>query len=65
MILDIVVVVIVVVDVVVETIVVGVKVVGRNSSVVFEHCCTGEFHINVFFLNIVKSCYWSFNLHFT
>ena len=49
MILDIVVVVIVVVDVVVETVVVGVK-------VVFEHCCNGEFHINMFFLNIVKTC---------
>ena len=55
MILDIVVVV-VVVDVVVETIVVGVKVVGISSSVAVEHCCNGEFHLNVFFLNIVKTC---------
>ena len=55
MILDIVVVV-VVVDVVVETVVVGVKVVCIGSSVVFEHCCNGEFHRNMFFLNIVKTC---------
>ena len=56
MILDIVVVVIVVVDVVVETVVVGVKVVCIGSSVVFEHCFNGEFHRNMFFLNIVKTC---------